>query len=263
MDPHAYARRQQRIVRIMGGFILAAAATGALRYALTGHHHPQGAHLHQARAQGTILQHKSRPRPGSPSQSTTTRAAVALAASFQHATHQPVPSDLEAVAVPWAPNQTWAIDPTGITSANNPNPTLWFGETSGTGPWHWIPSTLPGALNPNLPKPVYQALQLAWDLNQGQPGPNLGGAIQWSAITGHVGMPVGWTMHALSAADSPLGQPTVTLTIWMPSYTGSFGGYYGVATAWDAANAPSGTHGLMGLQANLGPLATIAHTQGQ
>lgn len=263
MDPHTHARRRQRNVRILGSFIVAAAAAGALRYALKGNHHSQGAHPHQAQAQGTIPQHKSRPRPGSPSQPTTTRAAVTLAASFQHATHQPVPSDLEAVAVPWAPNQTWAIDPTGITSADNPNPTLWFGEKSGAGPWHWIPSTLPGALNPNLPKPVYQALQLAWDLNQGQPGPNQGGAIQWSAITGHVGMPVGWTMHALSAADSPFGQPAITLLVWMRSYTGTFSGFYGINTLWDVQNAATGRRGLASLTAAPGPLTVIARNTGQ
>ena len=170
-----------------------------------------------------------------------------------------MPSNLETFTVPWT-NQTWAIDPIGITMAANPNPMLWFGKRVGTGPWRWIPSTLPGALNPALPKPIDAALQLAWDLNQGQAGPNLGGPVQWSAITGHVGMPAGWTMHGLSAADSPLGQPTIVLTIWMRSFTGSFPGFYGVATAWDATNAFTGHHGLLGLEAIPGPLRTIAHT---
>ncbi len=257
MNPHTDARRQQRFVRIMGGLVLTAVATGVISYALKGHHHPQGvlAHSHPVRDQGarlpSRLQSQRSPGPATP------RAAARLAASFQQATHQPVPSDLETVTVPWASHQIWVIDPIGITSTNNPNPTLWFGEKIGTDPWQWIPSTLPGALNPALPKPVLQALQWAWDLNQGQAGPPLDGTIQWSALTGHVGMPAGWTMHALPAADSPLGQPTITLTVWMRSYTGSFTGYYGVATAWDARHAATGNHGLMGLQAAPGPLSTL------
>ncbi len=263
MDPHAYARRKQWNVRIIGGLIMAAAATGAVRYALKGDHHPQGSYPHQAQALGTIPQHKPRHHPLSSSQLTTERAAATLAASFQHATHQPVPSDLEAVTVPWAPNQTWAIDPIGITNTQNPNPTLWFGEKTGAGPWRWIPSTLPGALNPDLPKPIYRALQLAWDLNQGQPGPNVGGSIQWSAITGHVGMPAGWTMHIVAAADSPIGEPTIALIVWMRSYTGTFSGFYGLNTLWDVQNAASGRHDLAGLTAAPGPMTAIARNIGQ
>ncbi len=262
MDPHAYLRRQQRFGRIMGGLVVAAFATGAISYALTGHHHEPGGSGRHALGQSTKhRRHKaSQPTPGKHSAQTGS-AATTLATSFRNATHQTAPSDFETLAVPWA-NQTWRIDPIGITSAHNPNPTLWFGERTGAEPWHWIPSTLPGALNPDLPKPIYQALQLAWNLNQGQRGPNLGGSVQWSAITGHVGTPAGWTMQALPAAGSPLGRPTIAITVWMQSSTGSFAGYYGVATAWDAANAVSGNHGLLGLQANPGPLAKIAHTQG-
>ena len=239
--------------KVLSGVLITAVAAGLYvgLIARMGHH--QTPPLHPKLASGPRARHQ---RP-SPSTSGHSRShTTTLAVSFRAATHQTAPSNLETLAVPWA-NQTWAIDPIGITSAKNPNPTLWFGEKTGAGPWHWIPSTLPGALSTQLPKPIDAALQWAWDLNQGQAGPDLGGPVQWSAITGHVGVPQGWTLQTLSAADSPLGRPTMTLTVWMLSFTGSFTGYYGVATAWDATNAATGTHGLLGLDAAPGPLTHI------
>lgn len=241
--------------KILTGVLLTAAAAG-LSVGLTarGDHHltppSQSRPASGPRARGRDHRPAKRSTGQSHPRSTT------LAESFRIATHQAAPRDLETVAVPCA-HQTWAIDPIGMTSAQDPNPTLWFGEQTGAGPWHWTPSTLPGALSMQLPKPIDAALQWAWDLNQGQAGPDLGGPVQWSAITGHVGMPQGWTLQTLSAADSPLGRPTMTLTVWMPSFTGSFTGYYGVETAWDTTNAATGTHGLLGLDAAPGPLAHI------
>lgn len=261
MSPYERERRRQRTARILGGGMAAAAVVGAIAYGVKQPHQPEANRNTHTRASGAHQGHERHPVKQRHNHTQTEGASATLAVSFQQATHHAAPPNLETVAVPWV-DQSWAIDPIGITSTQNPNPTLWFGEKTGTGPWQWIPSTLPGALNPDLPKPIYRALQLAWDLDQGQAGPTLAGSIQWSAITGHVGMPAGWTMQALSMVDSPLGRPTITLTVWMPSFTGSFTGYYGVATAWDVANAVTGDHGLMGLEAHPGPMTAIAGAVG-
>ncbi len=243
--------------KILTGALVAAAAAGLYvgLIARGGHHQTLPAHHAQASGQRVPDRH---PQPSQSTSGESRSQPTTMAVSFRRAAHQAAPSDLETLAVPWA-NQTWAIDPIGLTSAKNPNPTLWFGKKTGAGPWQWIPSTLPGALSAQLPKPISAALQWAWDLNQGQVGPDLGGPVQWSAITGHVGMPQGWTVQMLSAANSPLGRPTLTLTVWMQSFTGSFTGYYGVATAWDTTNAATGIHGLLGLDAAPGPLTHIVH----
>jgi hypothetical protein len=78
-------------------------------------------------------------------------------------------------------------------------------------------STLPGALNAALPKPVNDALSLTDDLNQREPGPETLGPIQWAALAGEVGLPARWTLEVVPAQDSPLAFPSVVLTVWVPS----------------------------------------------
>ncbi len=68
-------------------------------------------------------------------------------------------------------------------------------------------------------------------------------------------------IRAGSAALSPLGQPEVQLTVWLPSETGIFSGYYGLETLWDAATAQTGTHGLTALLAGPGPLRQLVTAQ--
>lgn len=260
MSPYEHERRRQRTAWILGGGLVAMAVLGAIADGVQHFQHPEATRPTHSRASDFNPRHAQHPIAQSHLHAPAQTAAATLAASFRAATHQPVPNDMETVTVPWALNQTWAIDPNGITSSGHPNPILWFGEQTGSQPWRWIPSTLPGALNPNLPKPVYDSLQLAWDLTQGTAGPTLSGSIQWASVTGHVGLPAGWTLQPLTGLLSPLGHATIQLTVWEPSYTGTFSGFYGVNTLWDAHNAPTGTHGLAGLMAAPGPLTAIAHT---
>ncbi len=244
--------------KILTGVLVTAAAAGLYVGLIALKGHPQTVPSHHTQASGQRVPDRHH-RPSKPTTGQSQPRSTTLAASFQTATHQAAPRDLETVAVSWA-NQTWAIDPIGMTTAQDPNPTLWFGEKTGAGPWHWIPSTLPGALSARLPKPMDAALQWAWDLNQGQLGPDLGGPVQWSAITGHVGMPQGWTVQRMPATASPLGKATITVTVWAPSYTGTFSGFYGVETAWDTTNAATGTHGLLGLDPAPGPMTHIVRS---
>ncbi len=187
------------------------------------------------------------------------QASGSATASFTTVTHHTPPVPLEVVTVPWQSGTHWAIEPVGMTMDGNANPTLWFGAQAAGGAWHWIPSTLPGALSAKFPIAIRQALQLGWDLSQHQPGPNPAvGNISWSAITGQVGKPTGWTLVSLSPANSPLGQTTLGLTVWQPSYTGRFNGFYGLQTLWDGTNAQTGTHDFEGFVANPGPMTAIA-----
>ena len=146
------------------------------------------------------------------------------------------------VAVPWLSHTPWAFVPQAVQG------TLWFGQKSGSA-WHWIPSVLPAQLSRQLPLPVYDALQWADDLHANQPGPKLPGTISWSGIAGQVGEPVGWTVHILSANQSPIGGQTLALTIWVPSETGMFHGVYGLETVWNAHNAHTGQGALLMLVA--------------
>lgn len=122
------------------------------------------------------------------------------------------------------PAQQWAFA-TESAQGQSTGYTLWFGERTGSGPWTWIPSTLPGALSHRLPPAVYSTLQWAYDLHEGQPlEGSLLGTVSWDAITGHVGEPEAWVAGASSL---PHGQMLV-ITVWEKSYTGSYSGYYGV-----------------------------------
>lgn len=166
-----------------------------------------------------------------------------LAASFQARAHQALPSGVIPVAVPWQPHTSWAFVPQAIQGH------LWFASRRGTGSWHWTSEDLPGVLSAQFPQPLYDALQWADDLHAHQPGPHLPGSISWRAIAGRVGEPVGWTTQILSANQSPIGGPTLALTVWVPSETGAFHGVYGIETVWNAHNARTGQGALLMLVA--------------
>ncbi len=221
-------------------------------------HHPQ---TPQATPKvGKKPTHTSAPIPTSyPVPPQAGQASGSVTTSFQAITHRAPPVPLEVASVPWQSGTHWAIEPVGMTMDGNANPTLWFGEQASGGVWHWIPSTLPGALNAHLPIPIRQALQLGWDLSQRQPGPHTAvGNISWSAITGHVGKPGGWTMVPIPATASPSGSASIGLTIWQHSFTGVFSGFYGLETIWNRHNAATGTHDFEGFIATPGPMTTIA-----
>ena len=224
------------------------------------HHHKAKPVVHPKHHQ-TQHHHKTTPIPSKyPVPPATGTANGSALTSFQNVTHQAPPSPLDVVKVPWQSGARWAIEPVGMHMDGNSNVTLWFGEQAKAhGAWTWIPSTLPGALSAKLPISARQALQLGWDLSQRQPGPNTGvGNISWSALTGQVGKPAGWTMVPMPAMDSPSGSASVDLTVWQQSYTGVFNGYYGLVTIWSAQNQAAGTHDFQGFVGAPGPLSTIA-----
>lgn len=169
-------------------------------------------------------------------QNSVATAQASLAALVQKEKVTTPTGPIDIVANLAQPTQKWAFATLAAKGAST-GYTLWFGEqNTPNGPWTWIPSTLPGALSPKLPPAVYAALQWAWDLNQGQTGPMLLGTVSWSTITGHVGMPEAWT------AQESNGQ--LTLTVWEPSETGIYSGYYGVESAWYADTIAAGKSGL-------------------
>ena len=163
---------------------------------------------------------------------------LSLAASFQARAHRALPSGVTPAAVPWQPQTSWVFVPQVIQGR------LWWGSRQGTGSWHWVSEDLPGALSAQFSQPIYDALQWVDDLHANQSGPNLPGPISWSGIAGRVGEPLGWTVHILSANQSPIGGQTLELTVWVPSETGVFHGVYGLETLWDAHNAHTG-HGAL------------------
>ncbi len=168
---------------------------------------------------------------------------LTLAQSFQAITHRALPHRVQALSVPWQPKTRWVFVPQAIQGQ------LWFGQKTGTGPWHWTSEDLPGMLSRQLPPPVYDTLQWAADLHANAPGPHLPGSVQWNVITGRVGEPVGWTTQILPADQSPVGEKALALTIWLPSETGVFKGYYGIETLWDGHNAKTGHGALLMLTA--------------
>jgi len=168
-------------------------------------------------------------------QSTETTAQASLSAvTHQEGVAMPA-GPIDVVANPANRAQTWAFATEAASSATL-GKTLWFGERTGNGPWTWIPSTLPGALSPKLPPAVYSALQWAYDLHEGEPGPPLNGTVSWNAITGQVGEPVAWV-----AGES---DGMLTLTVWVPSYVADGPAYYGVQSEWFASTAAQGQSGL-------------------
>ncbi|MCY0886416.1 MAG: hypothetical protein OWV35_11170 [Firmicutes bacterium] len=246
---------QHRVLYVLMASVAAGVVVGALIHRPRAPRATTALTRHPARTHHTRSEAKAPPAslPSDVRRGPATSAAASLAGVL----HRPLPAPLETVPAPGAPATTWALEPIGLTAPGDPNPTLWFGVRTGPGPWQWIPSTLPGALSPALPKPIYVALQLAWDLQQGQAGPPVNGPVPWDAIAGHVGLPAGWALRPVPAALSPFGQPTVQLIVWSPSETGIFSGYYGLETLWDAANARTGNHALAALLAAPGPLARL------
>ena len=253
---------------VVTGIIVGIALSGVHRHPVATTHPTTVKHPHKVKpvshpkhASKTQYHHKTTPIPSKyPIPPTVATASGSATASFTAATHQAPPTPLEVVQVPWQQGASWAVEPVGMHMDGNSNATLWFGEqATPQGAWTWIPSTLPGALSTHLPLPIRQALQLGWDLSQRQPGPTTAfGTISWSAITGKVGKPAGWTMVSMPATDSPSGSASIGLIVWQHSYTGVFNGYYGLETIWDAQNSVTGTHDFQGFIANPGPLTTIA-----
>lgn len=194
---------------------------------------------------------------------TSGTASGSATASFQSVVGQTPPAPLQLVSLPWAKGTQWAVEPLGMSMNGEPStsPTLWFGERTGTGPWHWIPTTLPGQPSRHLPAPIRESLLMAYSLHEGMSGPtNTVGNITWQGLQNKVGVPVGWTLESVPATDSPLFQSTVGVVLFQPSYTGVFTGYYGLEAAFDAQNASTGLHGLVGFVSRTGSLATIVKT---
>lgn len=192
----------------------------------------------------------------------TGTVAKSMLAAYQAISHNPAPSvPIQTVLDPANSRETWALVPVGIQEPRNTTTTLWFGvQRTPHGPWQWIPSTLPAMLSSALPLPAHQALQLAFDWHDGQTGPdNLPGHVSWSALTGLVTEPVGWSMETLSAQDSPLATATVQITVFQAPYGGPFHGLYGMVTDWDAHNTPTGTHALDGIWTTTEPLSHAVH----
>ncbi|CAB1128595.1 protein of unknown function [Candidatus Hydrogenisulfobacillus filiaventi] len=125
------------------------------------------------------------------------------------------------------------------------------------GHWRWWPTILPGATPTGLPTPFRDALQWAFDLHEGMPGPHGLGQIPWSYATGRVGEPAAWTLRTEAAADSATGHPTVLLIVWAP-VLGSPGTYFGLVTQWDRQNRTSGAGAISVIQPVSGePLAQL------
>ncbi|MDA8204941.1 MAG: hypothetical protein M0Z36_02660 [Thermaerobacter sp.] len=190
----------------------------------------------------------------------TGTASGSATVSFQSVVGQKPPASLQIVTLPWATGTQWALEPLGMKMHGNSLATLWFGEHPETGRWTWIPTTLPGQPSSQLPPAIREALVMAYSLHEGMSGPSgTVGNITWQGLQGKVNNPGGWTLTTASANASPLFQPTVGLTLYQQSYTGSYSGYYGMEAAFDSQNAASGLHGLVGFVANSGSLATIVH----
>ncbi len=191
----------------------------------------------------------------SPGRNSMTSAQASLAAMTHKEGVKTPAGPIDIVGNFAQPTQKWAFATLAAKGVST-GYTLWFGEQdTPRGPWAWIPSTLPGALSSKLPPAVYSALQWAWDLNQGQSGPTLFGTVSWSGVTGHVGMPEGWT------AQESYG--SLTITVWEPSYTGIYSGYYGVQSAWYPSTIAAGKTGLSmivpGGRETLRQLVTAVH----
>lgn len=190
-------------------------------------------------------------------------ASGSATASFTAVGHQAPPAALQVVTLPWQPTIQWAVEPLGMAMNGEPTtePTLWFGERTGTGKWTWIPTTLPGEPSAQLPPVIRESLIMADSLHIGEPGPsNTIGNITWQGLQGKVGVPVGWTLESVPKADSPLFAPSVGVVLFQESYTGSSTGYYGMEAAFDSQNARTGLHGLVGFVSRAGSLRQIVKT---
>ena len=202
---------------------------------------PQHHQHHKKSSTKPVPSKKSTTTPQTPvmpsaGQNSATSAQASLAALTQKEGVATPSGSIDVVKNLAKPTQQWAFA-TLAAKGKSTGYTLWFGEQpTANGPWTWIPSTLPGALSKQLPPVVYSALLWAYDLHTGQAGPNLYGTVSWSSVTGHVGKPVAWT------ATESYGE--LAITVWVPSYTGVYSGYYGVQSGWYRSTIATGQSGL-------------------
>lgn len=188
-------------------------------------------------------------------------AKGSVTASFKTATGQAPPAPLQVVALPWQPTTQWAVEPLGMAMHGNALKTLWFGQRTRSGPWQWIPTTLPGVPSTKLPAPIQQTITMAYSLHLGESGPTgTVGNISWQGIQGQVTSPDAWTLSVVGTNSSPLFAPTVGVVVFQKSLTGAFAGYYGMETAYDAHNAAKGLRSLVGFVSRTGSLTTIVQT---
>lgn len=225
------------------------------------HHHPKApAKTHpKDQVKATKPQAKTPPIPKHfptiPTSGTSTGSATA---SFKAIVGQAPSIPLQIVTPPWAKDTQWVVEPLGMKMNGNALYTLWFGDRTGSGPWHWYPATLPGEPPSAMPPAIRESLIMAYSLHLGDNGPSdTPGGITWQGLQGKVSEPEGWDLEVLPAAQSPLSQPSVGLTLYQQSFTGMFDGYYGTQAVFDAQNATNGLHGLAGFIARPGSLASI------
>lgn len=195
--------------------------------------------------------------PAIPTSGSSTGSA---AASFKSVVGQTPPVPLQIVSPPWAKTTQWAIEPLGMQMNGNSLYTLWFGDRTHSGPWHWMPTTLPGEPPSQLPAPIRESIIMAYSLHLGDSGPtNTVGNITWQGLQGHVANPSGWTLSVTTNPTPPFA-PALELTLYQQSFTGSFSGYYGAVATFDTQNAATGLHGLFGFISRSGSLASIVAT---
>lgn len=216
---------------------------------------PPQALAHQHPAKKTLVHPTQKPAPAKP---------PAALSSYEAISYNPAPvNSIQTAQDPSNPQKTWALVPVAIHEGGNATATLWFGvRQTPKAAWTWIPSALPGRLSAQLPKPAYNALQWAFDLHEGKPGPtNLSGVVSWKSITGVVSEPQGWTMENVSAANSATGQAGVQIVVWQQSFYGSFHGLYGMISDWDAQNASTGNRALDLIEPSSLPLTTVTNAR--
>lgn len=179
-----------------------------------------------------------------PSSGSTATAAFAALWTAHKETPPTLAAPIQTAAVPWKSGTTWALVPIGLPDPSAGGPILWFGEFSSSGHWTWIPVDVAGAIPTNLPLPVRQTLQWADDLALDVPGPaNLLGPNAWSAVTGQVQLPVGWSIQTQRNA--------VNVWVWDPS-TKYSPLYFAPQGQWSAQNQATGHQALSQIVA--GPL---------
>lgn len=248
---------------IIGGVVVG----GLVVWGLGGHSpaptqtHPQAHKSSAPKTQSPGHPKKTAIPPKAPKIPASGSAQGSATASFQAVVGQKPPVALQKVGLPWKSGTQWAVEPLGMKMDGNALVTLWFGETTGSGRWHWIPTTLPGQPSSKLPAAIRQSLLMAYSLHLGDSGPtNTVGTITWQGLQGKVANPSGWTLRLARANASPLFHRTVGITLFQKSYTGSFSGYFGMEAAFDAQNAKTGTHALVGFVSRTGSLKTIVKT---
>ena len=164
----------------------------------------------------------------------------------RHHTPPPLPVPIQTVAVPWLSGTQWAVIPQAMADPSQGGPILWFGESTKPNQWTWIPDDLAGQIPHILPLPMRDTLQWAVDLAFDMPGPHgLLGPAPWSAVTGTVKMPVGWTLQAIPTGGFWPGSPGgLTIKAWDPS-TQYSPLYFAPVGNWTRTNAATGKAALL------------------